>query len=105
MIDTGCGLGNLREFIEENINRENWPYTVICTHSHFDHIAANHLFDGEEICFGAADKEFVLSSMGKPMPLYDGSFIGEVQPFPVTRWLQVTPGYALCCSMSYLTMV
>lgn len=90
LIDTGCGLGNLRDYIEENINLEKWPYTVICTHSHFDHIAANHLFAEEEIYFGAADQAFVNNNMDKPMPLYDGTFMGRVIPFPVTRWLKVS---------------
>ncbi|KAK9813429.1 hypothetical protein WJX73_008507 [Symbiochloris irregularis] len=88
LIDTGCGLGNLRKFIEDNINIDHWPYTVICTHFHFDHIAANHLFKDEQICFGGADKEFVLKSRGMPMPLYEGGHLGNVIDYPITQWLQ-----------------
>ena len=46
-------------------------------------VAGNHLFEDGEICFGGANPEFCLASIGKPMPLYDGSFMGEVQGFKV----------------------
>jgi glyoxylase-like metal-dependent hydrolase (beta-lactamase superfamily II) len=39
VIDTGCGSGNLREFLDETINSsKNKPYLVFLSHVHFDHI-------------------------------------------------------------------
>ena len=42
VIDTGCGTGNLKEFIDANINRESRPYYVVLTHIHFDHVVSSH---------------------------------------------------------------
>ena len=63
---------------------------VLPCSAHFDHVAGNHFFEDGEICFGGADPEFCLASIGKPMPLYDGSFMDEVKGFKVTKWLQAS---------------
>ena len=42
LIDTGCGIGNIRSVVEELTDQ---PVTVLNTHSHNDHIAQNYLFD------------------------------------------------------------
>src|SRR5262249_13684333 len=42
LIDTGCGIGNLRKAVEEVTDK---PVVVINTHSHPDHLGSNHQFD------------------------------------------------------------
>lgn len=42
LIDTGCGIGNIRDVVEEITDL---PIMVVNTHAHNDHIAQNHLFD------------------------------------------------------------
>ena len=42
LIDTGCGIGNIRDVVEEITDL---PVMVVNTHAHNDHIAQNHLFD------------------------------------------------------------
>ncbi|HSY83346.1 MAG TPA: MBL fold metallo-hydrolase [Gemmatimonadaceae bacterium] len=42
LIDTGCGIGNLRQSVEE-VTRK--PIIVINTHTHLDHLGSNHQFD------------------------------------------------------------
>ena len=36
VIDTGCGGGDLRAFIDAHVNTARLPYLVINTHVHFD---------------------------------------------------------------------
>ena len=36
VVDTGCGQGDVREYIGRHINRAGLPYLVINTHVHFD---------------------------------------------------------------------
>ena len=36
LIDTGCGGGNLRAFVDLHVNRERLPYLIVNTHVHFD---------------------------------------------------------------------
>lgn len=91
LIDTGCGIGNIMEYINKHINRsapdalsasirttqimlpevtehemhrKKRPFLVICTHSHFDHVGSNHLFSDPsmQVCFGANDKALTLAS-------------------------------------------
>lgn len=42
VIDTGCGIGNLREFIGMLTNK---PLIVVNTHNHMDHTGGNGAFD------------------------------------------------------------
>ena len=42
LIDTGCGIGNLRKAVEEVTDK---PVIVINTHTHLDHIGSNRQFD------------------------------------------------------------
>ena len=55
VIDTGCGVGNLREFLDTNINQESKPYHVVLSHVHFDHIGGAFSFcthDGSQLSPG-----------------------------------------------------
>jgi glyoxylase-like metal-dependent hydrolase (beta-lactamase superfamily II) len=42
LIDTGCGIGNLRKAVAEVTDK---PVTVINTHTHLDHLGSNRQFD------------------------------------------------------------
>jgi len=42
LIDTGCGIGNIRKAVEEITDL---PVMVVNSHAHNDHIAQNYLFD------------------------------------------------------------
>jgi glyoxylase-like metal-dependent hydrolase (beta-lactamase superfamily II) len=41
LIDTGCGVGDIRQAVEE---LTSLPVTVINSHAHWDHIGGNHFF-------------------------------------------------------------
>jgi len=47
LVDTGTGIGNLRELVTE---LTALPISVVNTHTHWDHIGANHQFD-TTVCF------------------------------------------------------
>eukprot|EP01012_Entosiphon_sulcatum_P060303 TRINITY_DN8518_c1_g1_i1.p1 TRINITY_DN8518_c1_g1~~TRINITY_DN8518_c1_g1_i1.p1 ORF type:complete len:258 (+),score=48.05 TRINITY_DN8518_c1_g1_i1:806-1579(+) len=83
VIDTGCGFGNLRQYIGDHINTTALPYLVICTHCHFDHIGGNHLFD--EVAFGDVDRACTLDYQNTS--LWKQFFANPVKDFTVTRWL------------------
>lgn len=42
LIDTGCGIGNLRQAVEEITDK---PVIVVNTHTHLDHLGGNRQFD------------------------------------------------------------
>ena len=42
LVDTGCGIGNIRKVVDEITDL---PVMVVNTHAHNDHIAQNYLFD------------------------------------------------------------
>ncbi len=43
LVDTGCGLGPLRRFVEERL--EGKPYELVLTHGHLDHAGGAAEFD------------------------------------------------------------
>lgn len=55
LIDTGMGVGDIRAVVESLTDR---PITVVNSHSHWDHVGGNHLFeDGStEIWIHAAER-------------------------------------------------
>eukprot|EP01012_Entosiphon_sulcatum_P038358 TRINITY_DN4972_c0_g1_i1.p1 TRINITY_DN4972_c0_g1~~TRINITY_DN4972_c0_g1_i1.p1 ORF type:complete len:325 (-),score=35.64 TRINITY_DN4972_c0_g1_i1:961-1935(-) len=85
VIDTGCGVGDIRGVIASSINTANLPYVVVCTHSHFDHIGGVYHFSGSQVCAGAACKAFTqnfeINSLAAAHP---GA---SVRAFPVSKWL------------------
>jgi len=99
LIDTGCGIGNVKTLAEE------WaqlPIMVVNTHSHYDHIAQNYLFDEVAIFDApnarqAAKKGCSKAEMSRllaegllwkslPEDFDPGNY--HVPPFTVTRWLK-----------------
>lgn len=42
LLDTGIGIGNIREFVESITDK---PYDVVLTHGHMDHVGGACLFD------------------------------------------------------------
>lgn len=98
LIDTGCGIGNVRALAEEFTEL---PLMVVNTHSHIDHIAQDYLFDDVAIFDdsmarraaeeGNPHEEAVdLISEGlvwKPLPEAFDPDTYRVPPFRVTRWL------------------
>lgn len=50
LIDTGCGLGNLKEYVDHLTDK---PYTVLLTHGHVDHAGGASLFP--EVYLNEAD--------------------------------------------------
>lgn len=98
LVDTGCGIGNIREAVEEVTDL---PVMVLNTHAHNDHIAQNHLFD--EIAMLdhpwslEAQKGLPLSEMAhlvadgmlwKPLPEGFDKENYVVPGFKVTKWLK-----------------
>jgi glyoxylase-like metal-dependent hydrolase (beta-lactamase superfamily II) len=99
VIDTGCGIADIRALAEE---LTDLPLTVVNTHSHNDHVAQNYMFDEvaifdtpisrERARRGCSHEEMAhLIAEGmtwRPLP---GEFDPEayhVPPFKVTRWLK-----------------
>ena len=56
LLDTGTGIGNIREVVEE---LTDLPVSVVLTHEHYDHVAAAYRFD-EIICYDNSDALAVL---------------------------------------------
>jgi glyoxylase-like metal-dependent hydrolase (beta-lactamase superfamily II) len=99
LIDTGCGIGDIRALVEEFTDL---PIVVVNTHSHNDHVAQNYMFDEVEIFDdpvsrdrarrGCSHEEMAhLISEGmtwKPLPEDFDPEAYHVPPFEVTRWLK-----------------
>ena len=99
LIDTGCGIGNVRTLAEEFTQL---PIMIVNTHSHYDHIAQNYMFDqvaifdapnarqaAENGCSKAEMARLLAKEMlWKPLPenFDQGSY--HVPPFTVTWWLK-----------------
>lgn len=55
LVDTGCGVGNLKEYVEQITKK---PLTVVCTHGHMDHAGGANQF--REVYLNRADWELSL---------------------------------------------
>lgn len=62
LVDTGLGIGNIREVIAEITDL---PIEVITTHVHWDHIGGHHLFDR----IAVHKNEEAWLRKGNPLPL------------------------------------
>ena len=56
LIDTGCGVGNLKEYVEQLTKK---PLTVVCTHGHMDHAGGADQF--HEVYLNSSDWELSLT--------------------------------------------
>ena len=98
LIDTGCGIGNLRKAVEEFTDL---AVIVVNTHAHNDHIAQNYQFN--EVAMYNHPRSHKVSEEGlphskmihlvdpgmiwKPLPKEFDKDTYVVPPFNVTRWL------------------
>lgn len=99
LVDTGMGIGNVKTLAQEFTQ---FPITVVNTHSHYDHIAQNYLFDDVAIIDApnsrqASEKGYSKEEMAghlaegmlsKPLPEDFDSKNYHIPPFAVTRWLK-----------------
>ena len=98
LIDTGCGIGNLKKAVSEVTDM---PIMVLNTHAHNDHIAQNYLFDeiamldhpwSHEAQKGLPNSEMAhLVAEGmtwKPLPEEFDKENYTVPGFKVTKWLK-----------------
>jgi len=99
LVDTGCGIGNIRALAEEFTDL---PVTVVNTHCHNDHVAQNYMFD--EVAIFDAPNARLAAKRGctredmahliaeemvwKPLPKEFDPKNYSVPPFKVTRWLR-----------------
>ncbi len=100
LIDTGCGIGNLRRVVEQ---LTSLPITVVNTHTHLDHLGSNHQFS--EIMMFDHPRSRCLSENGTSqellhwelqreelvtLPWPDDFRIEEsvLPPFKVSRWIK-----------------
>ena len=97
LVDTGCGIGNIRKAVEEVTDL---AVMVVNTHAHNDHIAQNYLFDevamldhfwSQKAQEGLPNSEMAhLIAEGmtwKPLPEGFDPVNYNVPSFKVTRWL------------------
>jgi glyoxylase-like metal-dependent hydrolase (beta-lactamase superfamily II) len=99
LIDTGCGIGNVKLLAQEFTQL---PIVVVNTHSHYDHVAQNHLFNEIALFdapnarqvskngYGKAEMARLLAAemLSKPLPDDFDSENYHVPSFTVTRWLK-----------------
>ena len=97
LVDTGCGIGNIKKAVEEVTDL---AVMVVNTHAHNDHIAQNYLFDevamldhfwSQKAQQGLPNSEMAhLIAEGmtwKPLPEGFDPVNYNVPSFKVTRWL------------------
>jgi glyoxylase-like metal-dependent hydrolase (beta-lactamase superfamily II) len=99
LIDTGCGIGNVKMLAEEFTQL---PLMVVNTHSHYDHIAQDYMFhevalfdapnarQASRIGYNKADMSRLLAKgmLCKPLPRNFNAENYHVPLFTVTRWLK-----------------
>jgi glyoxylase-like metal-dependent hydrolase (beta-lactamase superfamily II) len=99
LIDTGCGIGNLRKAVEEVTDK---PVVVINTHTHLDHLGSNRQFDEiamfdhplarrvavEGVSHEIMQREILAENLvTKPWPRDFNPTCFALPPFNVNRWL------------------
>ena len=100
LIDTGCGIGNLRKAVQEVTDK---PVMVINTHTHLDHLGNNHQFDeiamfdhplSRRVAVEGASHEIVQREIlaenlvTKPWPRDFDPNGFALPPFNVSHWLR-----------------
>ncbi len=99
LIDTGCGIGNVKRLTEE---LTKLPVKVVNTHSHYDHVAQDHLFtdtamfdapnarQASKVGYSVMEMSHLLAEgmLSKPLPKDFDAEIYHVPPFTVTWWLK-----------------
>ncbi len=100
LIDTGCGIGNLREAVAELTDK---PVIVINTHTHLDHLGSNRQFDeiamfdhpltrrvaAEGVSHQIMQREMLAENLvTKPWPSHFVPRTFALPPFEVNRWLR-----------------
>ncbi len=100
LIDSGCGIGNLRKAVEEVTDK---PIIVINTHTHTDHIGSNHQF--EDVAMFDHPRSHHVAKMGVSHQKLQNEILAEnlvikpwpqgfdpqgfsLPPFQVSRWLR-----------------
>lgn len=101
LIDTGCGVGNLRKAVEEVTDK---PVVVVNTHTHSDHLGSNaqfteiamfdhvwsHRVAEKGRCNEVLQAELLAENLVTgpwPAAFDPSSFV--IPPFKVSHWLQV----------------
>ncbi len=100
LIDTGCGIGNLRKAVEAVTDK---PVLVINTHTHTDHLGSNHQFSeiamfDHPACHRVAERgvsqqtlqnEILAENLvSQPWPSGFNPEGFSLPPFRVSRWLK-----------------
>ena len=100
LIDTGCGIGDLHQVVEQVTEK---PVTVVNTHTHPDHIGSNSRFDSimmfdhprsrrvaeEGVSHQILQTEILSEELViGPWPSGFDPDAFELPPLAVTRWLQ-----------------
>jgi glyoxylase-like metal-dependent hydrolase (beta-lactamase superfamily II) len=99
LIDTGCGIGNVKRLAEEFTEL---PIKVVNTHSHYDHVAQNHLFtdiamfdapnarQASKAGYNTTEMSRLLTEemLSKSLPENFDVRNYHVPPFAVTSWLK-----------------
>lgn len=100
VIDTGCGIGDLRSVVER---LTSFPVTVINTHTHLDHLGSNQQFSdiamldhplARSIASSGATREALLRELldetlvTPPWPQGFRPETATLPPFDVSRWLR-----------------
>jgi glyoxylase-like metal-dependent hydrolase (beta-lactamase superfamily II) len=100
LIDTGCGIGDLRAAVKAVTDK---PIVVINTHTHLDHLGSNHQFD--QIAMFDHPLAHQVAEKGVPHQMMQNDILAEqlvskpwpegfdpngcsLPPFRVSRWLR-----------------
>lgn len=77
LIDTGLGVSNIRDVIDE---LTQLPISVITTHAHWDHIGGHHLFD--DISIHTLEADWLSKQFPLPLQVVKSNLQKEPCQFP-----------------------